>query len=265
MSQTHHPQRETPILENKVAVITGASRGIGRAIAHRLARSGCDLFLNFLTSEAKARELADELQSLNRRVWLVKADMGEEEDIAEMMEFAGQQAGRIDMVISNAASGGFRPLQNASMRHFDTAMHTNARALLLLAQHAVKWMQGSGQKGKIVALSSHGSHRALPAYGLVGASKAALESLVRQLAFELGPQGVNVNCVLAGLVATDAVRHVDGFDDIFARNQARMLVADQRTLTPEDVADAVHFLCSPAADLIQGHTLVIDGGVSLHL
>lgn len=255
----------TKILQDQVALISGGSRGIGAATAKRLAQSGCHVAINYLTNEASAREVAEACRGYGVKTWLVKADMAEEDDIADMIDFVGEQAGRIDIVISNAASGGYRNLVKATPKNFDTAMHTNARALVILAQHAERWMVGRSRRGKIVAISSHGSHRALPAYGLIGASKAALESLVRQLAYELGPKGVNVNCVLAGLVATDATRHVETFDTLFAENQAKMLLPGSEVLSAEHVAETIHFLSSPAADLIQGHTLVIDGGVSLHL
>lgn len=252
-------------LHGKVALITGASRGIGRATAKRLAAAGADVIINYLTNEASARDTAEECRQLGSKVWMIKADVGEEEDIAEMIEFAGNEAGAIDLLISNAASGGYRELMQASARNFDTAMHINARPLLFLTQYASRWLIGPGKRSKIVAISSHGSHRALPAYGVIGASKAALESLVRQLAYELGPQGVHVNCILAGLVATDATQHVDGFESIFAANQSKMLVGEHRVLRPEDVAESILFLCSEASDFVQGHTMVIDGGVSLHL
>ncbi len=248
-------------LLGKVALVTGGARGIGRATALRLARSGADIAINYVTSDGAAREVAQAIIDLGRKAIAVKADIGEEDDLAQMVEMVREQFGRCDILISNAASGGFRNVMNANARHFDAAMRTNARALMLLAQLVVPMMRASGG-GKIVAVSSHGSIRALPSYGVIGASKAALESLVRHLAFELGPHGINCNCVMAGLVATDSTKVVP--QELFDAVQQRMLVPRDERLLPEHVADAIHFLVGPASKLVQGHTLVIDGGVSLH-
>lgn len=142
-------------------------------------------------------------------------------------------------------------------------MNTNVRSLMLLAQAAKPLMHSNKERCKIVALSSHGSHRALPAYGLIGASKAALESLVRHLALELGNEGINVNVVLAGLVETDSTKQFAGSDEVFQAVADRRRVSGLK-LSPKAVADAVLYLCSPMADLVQGATLVVDGGESLH-
>lgn len=246
-------------LSGNVALITGASRGIGRATALRLAEAGADVIVNYVTSQSAATEVAREIQQLGRRVATVKADVSEPDDVAAMMDFVRERFGRLDILVSNAASGGFRQLMDASPRHFENAMNTNVRALLLLTQAARPMLERSEGRAKVVAISSHGSHKALPAYGLIGASKAALESLVRHLALELGNRGVNVNAVLAGLVETDSTRGLPNSSDFFrAVNERRM--TGGRPLLPRDVADAVLYLVSPLSDLVQGATLVVDGG-----
>lgn len=253
-------------LTGKVALITGASRGIGRASALALARAGADIIVNYITSQSAANEVASQVTEMGRRAAVVKADVSEQEDIDSMMGFISENFGRLDILVSNAASGGFRPLMEATSTQFERTMNTNVRPLLHLVQAAqpllaVGAQHGEG-RGKVVALSSHGSQMALPAYGLIGASKSALESLVRHLALELGPQGINFNVVLAGLVETDATKNLPGADQFFQAVQERMLVGD-RTLTPDEVAKAVLFLASPMSDLVQGQTLVIDGGVGI--
>lgn len=246
-------------LSGNVALITGASRGIGRASALRLAEAGADVVVNYVTSQSAANEVAREIQQLGRRAATVKADVAEPDDVAAMLEFVHERFGRLDILVSNAASGGFRQLMDASPRHFENAMNTNVRALLLLTQAARPMLERTEGRAKVIALSSHGSHKALPAYGLIGASKAALESLVRHLALELGNRGVNVNAVLAGLVETDSTRGLPNSGEFFdAVNQRRMMAG--RPLTTRDVADSVLFLASSLSDLVQGATLVVDGG-----
>lgn len=250
-------------LTNKRALITGASRGIGRASALRLAEAGCDVAINFITQEAAARETAEKIQALGRRAIVVKADMREPDDIAAMVEAVGNAWDGLDIVVSNAASGGFRTLVDAKPSHFDAAMHVNVRALMLLVQSALPLLKKSFGQAKVIALSSHGSHRALPAYSLIGASKAAIESLIRHMALELGPSGINFNVVLAGLVRTDSTSHVPDADAMFQAMDDKLLITPKRTLLPEDVASVVQFLASPDSDLIQGQTIIVDGGAAL--
>lgn len=261
-------------LTNQVALVTGGSRGIGRATALRLAQAGADVIVNYVTSSSAAKEVADAICLMGRRAATVKADVSEPEDITSMLEFVGNAFGKLDILVSNAASGGFRSLLSATPRHFEATMKTNVQALMLLTQAALPLMQPvgdaarsgtspAGQRRKIIALSSHGSHRALPAYGLIGASKAALESMVRHLALELGNQGINVNVVLAGLVASDSTRNFPESQKIFEAIAQRRLVSG-RELLAEDVANAVLYLASPLSDLVQGQVLTIDGGEALH-
>lgn len=250
-------------LSGRCALITGGSRGIGRATALRLASAGADVAINYVTSQSAACEVAKEIAALGRQAITIKADVSQPEDIASMVEFAGSEFGKLDILISNAASGGFRQLMDASPDNFEAAMNTNVRSLMLLTQAALPWMKHDGPRRKIVALSSHGSHRALPAYGLIGASKAALESMVRHLALELGNIGINVNTVLAGLVETDSTRNFPGAQQAFAEVNRRRLVSGL-PLDAAAVANTVLFLVSPLSDLIQGQTLVVDGGEALH-
>ena len=249
-------------LTDKVALVTGGSRGIGRACAKMLAEHGADVVVNYVTSKSAANEIAELVTGMGRRAAVVKADISEQEDVNEMIRFVSENFGRLDILVSNAASGGFRPLMDATSVHFERAMNTNVRPLLHLVQSAQELLSAHQHQGKVVAISSHGSHMALPAYGLIGSSKAALESLIRHLALELGPQGINFNVVLAGLVKTDATRNLPNADELFEMVNDRMLV-DSRELTAEEVAKAVLYLSSPMSDLVQGQVLVVDGGVGI--
>lgn len=245
-------------LTGKVALVTGAARGIGRAIAGRLAAAGCDVAINYYNSHAEAESLAAEVRARGRRACVIKASVGIPESVRELFEALGKEFGRVDILVSNAASGVLKPALQMSLKHWRWCMETNALALNLLAQGAVPMMP---EGGRIIAISSLGAVRAMPDYGFIGASKAALESLVRTLAQELGPKGIRVNAVSAGVVDTDALQQFPHRDQLLA-DFARRSPAGP-TLTPEDVAGAVYLLCLPEAAMINGHTLVVDGGFAI--
>jgi enoyl-[acyl-carrier protein] reductase III len=247
-----------------VALVTGSSRGIGRACALRLAEAGADTIVNYVTSRSAAEEVAAEIQRLGRRTAVVKADVSEQDDIVSMMDFVRETFGALDVLVSNAASGGFRPLLATTARQFEAAMNTNARALMFLVQAALPLMERSQGRAKVIGLSSHGSNMALPMYGLIGSTKAALESIVRHFALEIGHRGVNLNVVQAGLVETDSTRQIPNPEQFFAQGRAKSMVGD-RALSASDVADAVVYLASPLSDMVQGQTLVVDAGTSIHV
>ena len=251
-------------LTGKVALVTGGSRGIGRECALRLAESGADVIINYNTSLGAADEVAETAAGHGRRVAVVKADVSEPDDIEEMMGFVRDSFGQLDILVSNAATGGFRPLLITTARQFEAAMNTNVRALIFLLQAAIPLLERSEGRAKVITLSSHGSRLALPMYGLVGTTKAALESLIRHFALELGDRGINLNVVQSGLVDTDSTRQFPNREQVFARARGASLVG-QRIVTTGDVADAVLYLASSLSDMVQGHILVVDGGSAIHL
>jgi enoyl-[acyl-carrier protein] reductase III len=248
---------------NRVAFITGSSRGIGKATALKFAANGADVVLNYSTQRKAAVAVAEEIEKLGRRCWILKGDVSEQYDVNEMIAFIKSEIGRLDFLVSNAATGGFRQLLDADTGNFDGAFHTNVLALLYLVQAAMPLLerQGTAQvaRSKIVTVSSHGSYRAIPYYGLIGASKAALEALVRHLTLEIGDRGVNINVVRAGLVETDSTKRLPNSDVMF-REQINYTQVGERTLKDSDVADAIMFLCSPFSDMIQGEVITVDGG-----
>ncbi len=244
-------------LKGRVALVTGGSRGIGRACVLRLAEAGADLVINYITSESAAREVASEVKTLGRRALVIKADVSRREDTLAMVEFAGQRFGSLDILISNAASGGFRAMASATEANFAAAMNTNVAAFLWLVQAALPLLQKARANAKVIAISSRGAEVALPGYGLIGASKAALESMVRHAALEWGA-GINFNVVQAGLTATES-----------ALALATAWADGKRPdmLAPGDVADTVLFLASALSNRIQGQTFIVDSNssVSRHL
>lgn len=247
----------------KIALVTGSGRGIGKAIALELARQGADVVVNFFRNREPAEETLREIEGLGRRGLLVKADVGSMAGLEELFDRVEAHFGGIDILVSNAASGYNRPVMEQKTKGWDWTMNINARALLFGAQKAAPMMQRRGG-GKIVAISSPGANRVLPDYVVVGASKAALEAVTRYLAIELAPMNIAVNAVSPGLVETEALRHfaVVKKDQAILERAARLTPAG-RLVTPQDVAQVVAFLCSPAAEMIRGQVILVDGGYTL--
>lgn len=243
------------VLAAKIAFVTGGSRGIGRATALKLASAGCDVAIVYHNSHEEAEAVCSAIRALGRRTLAVQADVSDPESIGEAFAIFRQQFDRVDFVVSNAAIGVLRPALELTLKHWRRCLETNAFALNLLAQQAVPLMP---EGGRIIALSSLGASRAIPHYAFIGASKAALESVVRSLAQELGPRGIRVNTVSAGVVDTDALKYFPNREQLLAEYARRTPAGP--TLTPEDVANAVYLLCLPEAAMITGHTLVVDGG-----
>jgi enoyl-[acyl-carrier protein] reductase III len=238
----------------RAVLVTGGSRGIGKAIALRFARDGAaKVAIGYLRNDRAAEETAEELRALGAEPVLVRGNVGSERVAAEVTAL-----GPLDAVVHNAATGVIRPALEVEDKHWDWTLNANSRAFLSLAKAAAPTMpRGS----TIVGISSLGAQRVLENYVLVGTSKAALESLVRYLAVELAPRGIRVNAVSAGVVETGALDHFPNREQMLSDGLARTPAG--RIVEPDDVAAAVAFLCSADADMVRGHTLIVDGGFSL--
>ena len=241
-------------LENGSVLVTGGTRGIGKAIALRLASEGATrIALGYLRNDKAAEAAADKIRAAGAQPILVRGNVASEKVVAE---FASH--GPYEAVVHNAATGVIKPALETEDKHWDWTLNANARALLSLARACAPDMPNGSS---IVAVSSLGAQRVLENYVLVGTSKAALESVVRYLAVELSPRGIRVNAVSAGVVETEALDHFPNREQMLSAGKTRTPAG--RLVEPEDVAGAVAFLCSPDADMLRGHTLIMDGGYSL--
>ncbi|PJF41896.1 MAG: enoyl-[acyl-carrier-protein] reductase FabL [Phototrophicales bacterium] len=252
-------------LTGKVALVTGSGRGIGKAIALKLASEGADIVVNFFRNREPAEETAEEIRQLGRRALVVKANVAEVEHLDALFEAIEAEFGRLDILVNNAASGYNRGVLEQRPKGWDWTMNINARAALFCSQQAVRLMQKNDEGGYIINISSLGAQRVLPEYVLVGVSKAALEALTRYLAVELAPLNIRVNAVSAGAVRTDALQHFANMRDVIEEKLEEIAqhTPAGRIVEAEDIANTVCFLCTPDAEMIRGQVIVIDGGLSL--
>lgn len=247
-------------MAQKVALITGSSRGIGKATALRLAREGYDIVINYARSKQAALDTAEEIEALGRNVLVVKANVGDVKKVKEMFTQIIDHFGRLDVFVNNAASGVQRPLMELEENHWDWTLNINSKALLFCAQEAAKLMEKNGG-GKIVSISSLGSIRVLKNYTAVGVSKAALEALTRYLAVELAPKGIVVNAVSGGAVDTEALKHFPNREEIL--QEAREKTPAGKMVEIDDMVNCIMFLLSDDSSMIRGQTIIVDGGISL--
>jgi enoyl-[acyl-carrier protein] reductase III len=217
-----------------------------------------DIIVNYVRQRSAAEETVAAIEAKGVRCLAIKANVAKNEDVERMFAQIGEKYDHLDILISNAASGVLKPAMELTTRHWDWAMDINARALLILSQYAAGMMDDGG---RIIAVSSLGAVRAVPNYAVVGASKAALESLVRHLAVELGERKITVNTISAGVVDTDALKKFPNRNEIIEESLRKTPLG--RLTTPDDVAGLALFLCSDLASMISGQVVVVDGGFAI--
>jgi enoyl-[acyl-carrier protein] reductase III len=244
-------------MKDRRVLIIGGTRGIGRAIAIQLARSGASVIANYVRDARAAERFASDVASEGLSVEVVKADVTSERGITTISETVARFGGLHSLVFA-AATGVHRPFEQLTSRHFDFTFALNVKAFLTLVQTLSPHMRTGAT---IVALSSEGAVHAVPQYHLVGASKGALEALARSLASELAGRGIRVNILAPGAVETDVWKALPDAAQRLAAVAARS--PRNRLNSLEEVALAAQFLASDASAGLIGHTLVVDGGARI--
>lgn len=244
----------------RVALITGASRGIGRQLALDLGRAGASVVVNYKKNAELAEQVRDEIERAGGRAVTVAADMEEPADIDRLFDTAADTFGRLDYYVCNAAATAFKPIMDLRPHHLDRSYAMNTRSFVLGAQRAVGLMDAGG---RIVALSGYGSIRAYPTYACLGAAKAAIEAWVRYMAAEFAPRGINVNAVTGGIIESDSSAYFYDIPGMAPLDSVLPMIPLRRMGTVADIAGVVTFLLSPASAYLTGQSLVVDGGLSV--
>ncbi len=241
--------------KNKIALITGASRGIGRAIAIELAKEGAHVLLNYRRSKTECESVQNEISQFGGQSTIYRADVGKEDKTDAMFDSIESDFGQLNILIANASFGIPGQILDANNKHWDLTFNSTSRSIFHCALRSAKLMKNGGN---IVTVTSYGGQRVLNGYGVVGPAKAAVEGLTRSLAVELAPKNIIVNGVMPGITDTKSFRAIENADQIIANVENGTPTG--RLVSPDDVAQVVNFLCSPSASMIVGQFIIIDGG-----
>jgi NAD(P)-dependent dehydrogenase (short-subunit alcohol dehydrogenase family) len=266
MSPASDPQAIGPLapspregFEGKIALITGASRGIGRRLALSLAARGATPVINYRRNEDAARDTLAQIERLGATTLAIRADLESVEEIEAMFDQVQERFGRLDFFVSNASASNFRPFMQLQPSHLERTFNTNVRAFVVGAQRATRLMDDGG---RIVVLSSYGSMRTFPTYANLGPAKAALEMWARYMAVELAPLAINVNAVTPGIIESDSSAYFYNTGLVAPLETVLPKIPKARLGSVQEVADCVLFLLSPASEYVTGTTLVVDGGLT---
>jgi 3-oxoacyl-[acyl-carrier protein] reductase len=247
----------TKKLDGKVAVVTGASKGIGAAIAKHLAAEGAAVVVNYASSKAGADRVVDEIAKRGGKAIAVQADVAKKAEVERLFSETKKAFGRLDILVNNAGVYEFLPLEDVTEEHFHKLFNVNVLGLILISQEAVKYFGSAG--GSIINISSVASTAAPPTSSVYSATKAAVDAVTKSLAKELGPRNIRVNAINPGMVETEGVRAA-GITESDFRKQVEAQTPLGRIGQPDDIAPAAVFLASSDGGWITGETLRISGG-----
>ena len=246
-------------LSGRVAVVTGASKGIGAAIAEQLARDGAAVVVNFASSAAQAEAVVKKIQAAGGKAKSVRADVSKPGEARKLIEAAVAEFGKLDILVNNAGTYEFVPLAEITEQHFDHTFDVDVKGVLFATQAAANAFDGVG--GSVVNISSLASVANAATASVYSAAKAAVDSMTRTLSAELGPKKIRVNSVLPGPIETEGTANMKNFE------QFRDLMIPRTPLGrvgyPSDIASVVAFLVSDDAAWITGQSIQVAGGLSL--
>jgi NAD(P)-dependent dehydrogenase (short-subunit alcohol dehydrogenase family) len=245
-------------LQGKNVLVSGGTRGIGRAVSLQFARAGATVVSNYVRGQKAADSLLAQAQEEQLGLTLCRADLTIEKGLETIEQCVMGLKGGLHCLVHCAATGVHKPFKELTLRHYDWTFALNVRAFFELVRRLLLRFSAGAS---IVAVSSQGALRVVPAYSIVGASKGALEAMARHLAVELAPRGIRVNIIVPGAVATEAWASMPDAQTRLTELANRSPLG--RLVTAEEVAQAASFLCSDAARAIIGQTLIVDGGAGL--
>lgn len=246
----------------KVALVTGSTRGIGKAIAQKFLSKGYVVYLHYCINEEIALSTYSELLKQKMKVKLISSNLADEEEIKDMFEKIKLESGHLDVLVNNAASGVHKDIEKVRKKDWDYTFQVNSRGTFFCSKYAIPLMTVESPHHKaIVNIISTGSMRFVPGYSLIGGTKASIENLTKYLACELAKYGINVNAVSGGLVETDSLNYFK--DKKLVLEEAKKRLMSNRMVQPNDIANAVLFLCDKRSEMIRGQTIIVDGGASL--
>ena len=245
--------------EGKIALITGASRGIGRQLAISLAARGVTPIINYRRNDDAAHETLSQIERLGASPLAIRADLESLEETEAMFDQVQERFGRLDFYVSNASASNFRPIMELKPHHLERTFNLNVRAFVIGSQRATRLMD---KGGRIVLISSYGSLRAFPTYANLGSAKAAAEIWARYMAVELAPLGINVNAVIPGIVRSDSSAFFYDTGRVPSIETVLPKIPKRRLGSVQEVADCVVFLLAPASEYVTGTALVVDGGLT---
>jgi len=247
-------------LTGKIAVVTGASKGIGASIAEHLGDEGASVVVNYASSKAGADAVVKRITGNGGKAIAVQADVSKLEDIKRLLAETKSAYGRLDILVNNAGIYEFAPLEGITEDHFHRQFNLNVLGLLLTTQEAVKLMDGNG--GSIINISSIVGPMPVPSASVYSATKAAVDAVTVALAGELGPKKIRVNSLNPGMVETEGF-HTAGLDQGEFRKTAEAQTPLGRIAQPQDIASAAVFFASEDSGWVTGQTLVLSGGQRL--
>ena len=251
-------------LKGKVALVTGGTRGLGRAISRRFAMLGATVAMNYRRDEDSAATALAEIRALAPQSMLIRADLESEPEVRSMVARVASDLGVIDILVANAAATAFKPLLETKPHNLQRTFNLSVGGFVAAVQEASRVMPDGG---RVLMVSGIDSIRNLPGHGVLGAAKAALESMVRDFAFELGPRGITVNGLNVGYIDTDSARFYTRYLGISweeFKGRCEQRSALKRLPSLDEIASVACLICLPEASYLTGQTILVDGGFTLH-